>query len=351
MPRELAEIYPRWGRQLLVQGVDFEGQLRLHDWAAVLAGDRSELAQEMARATGRYLVGAGLGRAVAPSAWAAELQALDHGVQLLDGPGSARPPVAHYYFAQRTYGASVDVAVTDADAGWDRGVSGPARVATLRWNLGRPAQPEDSVAIGAAAADLLLADVLGLEPLPAIVVVDWTHPDGPQLTRQPRKADVLPAEGKAPEPGLLGELHGLPEQLAIITTEAELRYPNEACGLLLRTPDGQLKALAAPNLQDRYHALDPVEFPRTGRIAYKLNERLIAKAAEQGEQLVGIWHSHCDAGAYFSVEDVRCAAPGGQALYPDVAYLVVSVLGGQVRATEMYHFDPQTGGFEPEPHA
>ncbi len=349
MVRDLAEIYPRWGRQLLVQGVDFDGQLRLNDWAAVLAGDKSDLAQEAARAAGRYLVGAGLGRVVAPSAWSAELTALDHGVQVLDGPGSAQPPVAHYYFARREYGASVDIAVTDSQTGWDRGVSGPARVATLRWQLGRPAQPEDSVALGAAAADLLLADVLGLEPLPAIVVVDWTPPE-PTLTRQPRGLEVSPAAGIPPEPGLLAELVARPELLRVVTEEATLRYPNEACGLLLRNVDATLHAIAAPNLQDRYHALDPVEFPRTGRMAYKLNERLIAKAAEQGQHLVGIWHSHCDAGAYFSSEDVRCAAPGGQALYPGVAYLVVSVMGGQVRGTEMYHFDPASGGFEAEPH-
>ena len=52
--------------------------------------------------------------------------------------------------------------------------------------------------------------------------------------------------------------------------EAERCYPLEACGLLLREADGTLVAVAAPNLQDRYHALDPDAYPRTARAAYKL---------------------------------------------------------------------------------
>lgn len=348
--RDLATIYPRWGRQLLVDGVQFDGQLKLAEFAAVMACDASEFSHAAAQAAGTYLVGAGLGRIVAPSRWAREMQALDTAVELLAGPGDARPPVAHFWFAQREYGASVDVALTDDAAGWAEGRSGPARVATLRWHVGHPAGLEDVVAFGAAAADLLLADVLGLEALPAIVVVDWTVPDAPSLLRQPRNADPAPVANMTPAPGLLAALRQEPESLQVVVAEAQLRYPNEACGLVLRTAEGKLKALAAANLQDRYHALDPAEFPRTSRTAYKLNERLIAKAAELGEELVGIWHSHCDAGAYFSAEDVRCAAPGGQALYPGVDYLVVSVMGGTVRGVEMYHFDAATGGFVAEPH-
>lgn len=349
--RDPRQMFERYGRQLLVEGVQFAGQQRLHGWAAVLACDTSDVGQQAGQAAGRYLVGAGVGRVVAPSAFAAELQGLDPQLQLLGGPGEAKPPVAHFWFARRDYGASVDIAVTDDEAGWAQGRSGPARVVTLRYDVGRPATAEDAVALGAAAADLLLADVLGLEPLPALVLCDWRDPEAPRIEKTPRRADGQGAAGTQAEAGLLAELRGLPAELQPIIADCEANYPNEACGLVVRTAEGRLKTVVAKNLQDRYHALDPAEFPRTSRTAYKLNERLIAKAAEQGEQLVCIWHSHCDAGAYFSAEDVRCAAPAGQPLYPGVGYLVVSVMGQKVRALEMYHFDAASGGFVAEAQA
>ena len=83
--------------------------------------------------------------------------------------------------------------------------------------------------------------------------------------------------------------------------------------------------------------------------AVRAAERLIAKAADAGQTLIGIWHSHCDAGAYFLAEDVRCAAPNAQPLYPGVAYLVVSVAGGRLADAAMFHFDPKTGNFAAEP--
>lgn len=347
--RDPRQVFARYGRQLLVDGVAFEGQGRLHGWAAVLAADSSEVAQAAAQAAGRYLVGAGIGRVVAPSAWAGELQALDADLVLLDGPGVAEPPVAHFWFAQRPYGASIDVAVTDVGDGWAQGLSGPARVATLRLDLGGPAAPEDAVVLGAIGADLLVADVLGVESLPALIAINLADSEAPTFDRTPRRMEAALPAGTTPPPGLLAELDAKPLQMKGVHDECLARYPNEACGLLLRDGEGTLTAMACPNLQDRYHALDPAEYPRTSRTAYKLNERLIAKAEDAGQRLVGIWHSHCDAGAYFSGEDVRCAAPNGQALYPGVAYLVVSVMGGAVRATEMYHFDADTGGFVAEP--
>ncbi len=347
--RDPRHVFDRYGRQLLVSGVDLAGQGRLHAFAAVLATDASEVAAAAAEAAGRYLVGAGVGRVAIASAARDGLQAIDRDLVLLDGPADAEPPVAHYYFAQREYGASVDVAVTDAAAGWREGLAAPARVATLRYETGAPASLEDAVAIGAFAADLLLADVLGVEPLPAIAVCDLRDPEAPRTERQPARQDAAPQASTVPRPGLLRELKEHQALVDAVFADCAANYPREACGLLLRDAAGALCVQPTPNLQDRYHALDPVTYPRTARTAYKLNERLIARAADQGLSLVGIYHSHCDAGAYFSGEDVRCAAPGGEPLYPGVAWLVVSVLGGTVRAAEMFHFDAESGGFAAEP--
>ena len=35
-------------------------------------------------------------------------------------------------------------------------------------------------------------------------------------------------------------------------------------------------------------------------------------------------------------------------MYPGVAYLVLSVLGGELRAAELYHLDAATGAFVAE---
>ena len=80
--RDLAEFYPRWGRQLLVPGASVEGQVALQSWSAVLGHDASPVAQAAAQASGRYLVGAGLGRLVRPTDWAPD--ALDAKVVLDD---------------------------------------------------------------------------------------------------------------------------------------------------------------------------------------------------------------------------------------------------------------------------
>jgi len=337
--RDPAQLVERYGRQLLVLGADFDGQQRLHHLAAVFGADASPVAQAAAEVAARYLVGAGLGRAVAPSAWSAGLVEQDRALRLLDDPALADPPVAQFWFAVRPYGASVDVALTDAGPGWQAGATGPARVATLRLDLGAPAEAGDAVTLGALAADLIVQDALALEPLPALVNVDWRDPTAPAVAKVPRATEGSGPTAPAWAPGLLAEWRGSPEAVAVVVAECQARYPLEACGLLLRDAGGALIATAAPNLQDRYHAIDPAAYPRTARTAYKLNERLIAKAADAGQTLVGIWHSHCDAGAYFSGEDVRCAAPNDQPLYPGVAYLVCSVVGGRLAGIRMYHWD------------
>lgn len=330
--RDPTQLFERYGRQLLVQGVEFEGQQRLHRLAAVIGSDRSAVAQHAALAAARYLVGAGLGRAAIASGGAL-LQAIDPQLELLDGPLQAQAPAAHLWFAQRPYGASVDILLQDQP--------GAERVAVLQWRLGAPALAPEAVALGAAAADLLLADQLGVEALPALVAIDWSDPLAPQTRK---RAAEPPGSLAASTPLVLQELGTDPTLLRAIAAEAERCYPAEACGLLVRDPTGDLHAVAAENLQDRWHAADPEAFVRSSRSAFSLDEREIAKQIRQGRQLVAIWHSHCDGGTHFSAEDRRASAPDGQPLYPGVLHLVVSVRGGRAQAWQVHAWDGEASG-------
>jgi proteasome lid subunit RPN8/RPN11 len=132
-----------------------------------------------------------------------------------------------------------------------------------------------------------------------------------------------------------------------IARHLEPHYPNEACGLVLEDTEGKLKVVPTPNLADKYHALDPVAYPRTSRTFYMINTLEIAKAQRRGETLKVIFHSHCDVGDYFSDEDRRQAVdPEGEPLWPGCEYLVVSVRDASADHATLFAHSPETGRFE-----
>lgn len=101
--------------------------------------------------------------------------------------------------------------------------------------------------------------------------------------------------------------------IAAMQTHAFASYPGEAVGLLFGNHDSATGAVALENLQDKLHALDPLEHPRTSRNGFQVNgkkmQKAVDEAAARGEQLLAIYHSHIDCGAYFSQEDQDMAAP------------------------------------------
>ena len=64
-----------------------------------------------------------------------------------------------------------------------------------------------------------------------------------------------------------------------------------------------------------------------------------------GEPIKVIYHSHCDAGAYFSKEDAATFAAEGQLMWP-CAFIVVSVLEGKLGETKLWVHTPGTDDFE-----
>lgn len=139
--------------------------------------------------------------------------------------------------------------------------------------------------------------------------------------------------------------------LADVEAHAAETYPSEACGFL-SGPLTQAKAVdrgvREVNEADRYHALDPVTFPRTSRMYFKINELRAARAFAEGESsgqpIKVIYHSHCDAGAYFSAEDAATFSRDGVLQWP-CAFLVVSVVKGEVVDRKLWAHVPGTDEF------
>ncbi len=133
-----------------------------------------------------------------------------------------------------------------------------------------------------------------------------------------------------------------PAILSKVLTHAEADYPREACGILLLR-EGRWRVRPMSNAQDRYHALDPLRFPRTSRTAYLFDPKewlqLSTEADANGEQIACVYHSHVDAGAYFSAEDRDMAAPDGEPVLPATAYLVVSVGAGNATAARLFWWE------------
>jgi proteasome lid subunit RPN8/RPN11 len=143
-------------------------------------------------------------------------------------------------------------------------------------------------------------------------------------------------------PWTRGRLRIARDVLASIEAHALECYPSESCGFVMGPSyDAALldEAKRETNEADKYHALDPERFPRTSRTYFKINELRAARAFDAGDQsgrpIKVIYHSHCDAGAYFSAEDAATFASSHQLMWP-CAFLVVSVVGGEVRDRKLW---------------
>lgn len=137
-----------------------------------------------------------------------------------------------------------------------------------------------------------------------------------------------------------------PEHLLEMIRETELRSPDEACGIVVGSKCDDARHVVMENVYDRYHKVDPANFPRTARTAYKMNDLKRARAVDEAGGLLCIWHSHNDVGAYFSEEDVRAALGGGtEPVFPGTRYLVVSCRGGKVDGAKVFDWDPSTRTF------
>jgi [CysO sulfur-carrier protein]-S-L-cysteine hydrolase len=132
------------------------------------------------------------------------------------------------------------------------------------------------------------------------------------------------------------------DERAAIEAQAVEESPHEACGVILASAT-ERTLMRCRNDQDELHARDPARYPRDARTAYHIADadRLRMLALEdKGFVPAVIYHSHIDAGAYFSETDARQAMLQGEPMYPDTTYVVVSVRNGKVDAVAGFRWSP-----------
>lgn len=153
--------------------------------------------------------------------------------------------------------------------------------------------------------------------------------------------------------------------LAAVEADALRGYAadEEACGYL-RGPAGDARCdehVRMVNTANKLHAIDPETYFRTARMFFSFNEKKFADAvdvsAREGRPVKVLYHSHLDAGAYFSPTDAAVlsmgeppAVEGGAVtLGPGpawpLAFLVTSVRDGAIAGHGLFVWDADKRAF------
>jgi len=122
-----------------------------------------------------------------------------------------------------------------------------------------------------------------------------------------------------------------------VEEEARAAYgrDEESCGFLVGPADdpGLLdEIIPMENRANKLHRLDPETYPRSGRMYFDIDplkfECAVREREVTGRPVKVLYHSHLDAGAYFSETDAQAATMGGEEPTYDLAYIVTSVRSG-----------------------
>jgi [CysO sulfur-carrier protein]-S-L-cysteine hydrolase len=168
---------------------------------------------------------------------------------------------------------------------------------------------------------------------------------------------------KDDSPWTAGGLRVAREALEAVERDAIRRYANdeEACGYLTGPAGEPLvcdRAVEMENLAAKLHALDPETYFRTARQFFAFNEKkfddAVRKGRASGNPVKVLYHSHLDAGAYFSPTDAAVMSMGeppaieggpftmGPGPAYSLAYLVTSVRKGEIEGHALFVWDGRT---------
>lgn len=105
----------------------------------------------------------------------------------------------------------------------------------------------------------------------------------------------------------------------VMVEHAESVFPNECCGAMLGSSDGETKRVTLALPLENVHA-----GPQATRYELRPEDLLQAEKAARarGLDLVGIFHSHPDHDAYFSETDLKNSCPW-------YSFVVMSVKAGR----------------------
>lgn len=139
-----------------------------------------------------------------------------------------------------------------------------------------------------------------------------------------------------------------PEQRAQIGSHAERIYPEECCGLLIGTVEGEEKIVTEVHEAENNWGNDAAaafsEIAGSKRNRFSIDPKVLLKAQKESRQrhlgIIGIYHSHPDAPAIPSEFDRRIAWSG-------YSYLIVSVCQGSAVELRSWTLDP-AHQFQPE---
>lgn len=143
---------------------------------------------------------------------------------------------------------------------------------------------------------------------------------------------------------------GVPARVvADLHEHARETHPEECCGLILGRAPGELELVVrCRNEMTRLHRGDPDQYPRDGREGFHMNEADVLQAQKQADAagwlVTGVYHSHAEAGPYFSTVDQEFALQRGFP-FPDARHVVISVLEGLVKEVAAFARDDSPAGF------
>jgi len=111
----------------------------------------------------------------------------------------------------------------------------------------------------------------------------------------------------------------------VMLDHARDTYPNECCGMLTGTGTQVTAAIPCKNIyqgdqSDRFE-IDPHDILRVQR-----------ESIQQGQELIGFFHSHPDEDAYFSATDLKNASPWH-------AHVVLSIRQREFRNAKAFRVD------------
>ena len=109
--------------------------------------------------------------------------------------------------------------------------------------------------------------------------------------------------------------------------------PNECCGIL-GGKDGEVLKL--------YRIVNTEASPFRYRMDSSAHYRAIKDMDDNGWETIAVYHSHTHSPAYPSDTDVRLATWNGTSIWPDVYYVLVSLLDEEDLRIRAFHIEDGT---------